>query len=47
MSKNIFISWSSAGPRIRVIAESYKNWLNVIFDNKINIFFSEEIEPAH
>ena len=46
MSKNIFISWSSADPRIRVIAESYKNWLNVIFDNKINIFFSEEIEPA-
>lgn len=47
MSKNIFISWSSADPRIRVIAESYKNWLNVIFDNKINIFFSEDMELAH
>ena len=47
MSKNIFISWSSADLRIREIAEGYKNWLNVIFDNKINIFFSEEIEPAH
>ena len=46
MSKNIFISWSSADPRIRVIAESYKNWLNVIFEDKINTFFSEEIEPA-
>lgn len=47
MNKNIFISWSSADPRIRVIAESYKNWLNVIFEDKINIFFSEEMEPAH
>ena len=46
MSKNIFISWSSADPRIRVIAESYKNWLNVIFDDTIKIFFSEDIEPA-
>ena len=46
MSKNIFTSWSSADPRIRVIAESYKNWLNVIFEDKINTFFSEEIEPA-
>lgn len=46
MSKNIFISWSSADKRIRDIAEGYKNWLNVIFDDKIDTFFSEEIEPA-
>ena len=46
MSKNIFISWSSADPRIKPIAEGYKNWLNVIFDDKIETFFSEEIEPA-
>lgn len=46
MRKKIFISWSSADPRIRVIAEGYKNWLNVIFDDKIDIFFSEEIKPA-
>ena len=46
MSKNIFISWSSADPRIRDIAEGYKNWLNIIFEDKINTFFSEEIEPA-
>lgn len=46
MSKNIFISWSSADPRIRDIAEGYKNWMNVIFDDKIEMFFSEEIEPA-
>ena len=46
MSKNIFISWSSADPRIRAIAEGYKNWLNIIFEDKIDTFFSEEIEPA-
>ena len=46
MSKNIFISWSSADKRIKPIAEGYKNWMNVIFDDKIETFFSEEIEPA-
>ncbi len=46
MKKNIFISWSSADPRIRAIAEGYKNWLNIIFEDKIDTFFSEEIEPA-
>lgn len=46
MSKNIFISWSSADQCIKDIAEGYKNWLNIIFDDKIEIFFSEEIEPA-
>ena len=46
MSKNIFISWSSTDHRIKDIAEGYKNWLNIIFDDKIEIFFSEEIEPA-
>ena len=46
MSKNIFISWSSADQCIKDIAEDYKNWLNIIFDDKIEIFFSEEIEPA-
>ena len=46
MSKKIFISWSSADKRIKQIVDGYKKWLNVIFDNKIDIFFSEEIEPA-
>ena len=46
MKKKIFISWSSADPRIKAIAEGYKNWLNIIFEDKINTFFSEEIEPA-
>ena len=46
MKKNIFISWSSVDHRIKPIADGYKNWLNVIFDDKIDIFFSEEIKPA-
>ena len=46
MKKKIFISWSSADPRIKAIAEGYKNWLNTIFEDKINTFFSEEMEPA-
>ena len=44
MKKKIFISWSSADPRIKAIAEGYKNWLNTIFEDKINTFFSEEME---
>ena len=46
MSKNIFISWASVDKRIEDIAEGYKNWLNAIFDDKIEIFFSKEIKPA-
>jgi len=46
MRKKIFISWSSVDHRIKPIADGYKNWLNVIFDDKIDIFFSEEIKPA-
>ena len=46
MKKNIFISWSSSDQRIKQIAEDYKNWLNSIFDEKIDIFFSKDLEPA-
>jgi len=46
MKKNIFISWSSVDQRIKPIAEGYKNWLNSIFDEKIDTFFSKELEPA-
>ncbi|UTC62449.1 toll/interleukin-1 receptor domain-containing protein [Treponema sp. OMZ 787] len=46
MKKKIFISWSTADNRIKPIAEGYKKWLNIVFDDKIKTFFSEEIEPA-
>ena len=46
MKENIFISWSSVDQRIKPIAEGYKNWLNSIFDEKIDTFFSKELEPA-
>jgi len=46
MKKNIFISWSSSDKCTKDIAEGYKNLLNVIFEDKIEIFFSEEMEPA-
>ncbi len=46
MATNIFISWSSVDQRIKPIAVRYKNWLKSIFEDKIEVFFSEEIEPA-
>lgn len=33
MKKKIFISWSSVDHRVKRIAEGYKNWLTVIFDD--------------
>ena len=46
MKKKVFISWSSADECTKDIAEGYKNLLNVIFEDKIEIFFSKELEPA-
>jgi len=43
MKKNIFISWSSVDECTKDIAEGYKNLLNVIFEDKIEIFFSKEM----
>lgn len=36
MKKKIFISWSSVDHRVKRIAEGYKNWLTVIFENNGN-----------
>ena len=48
MSKNIFISWASVDKRIKDIAEGYKNWLNAIFDDKIDIKPAEDgIKSIH
>jgi len=46
MSSRVFISWSSDDPRAKKIAESFQNWFNIVFKEKIDFFYSKDIAPG-
>jgi hypothetical protein len=46
MQSKVFISWSSEDQRVKRIAETFQNWFQTVFGNRIKFFYSEDIGPG-